>query len=690
MSGRVEQQGDDALDPEVERALWARTAALIVQAGASGYATTLIFTALYWQVSSRERLVGWAVAVLATNTATLVASLRLRNDLDHHRRHTGRLAGSHLLGAVTWGLLPIVALPEEPRWQAIMAAFHFGLIAAATTYASAIGRLFYPWTATLVALGVIGFGRTGSFGFVLAGVVVYGALFAIRLQQVGRAETIAAAIDALERQHLADQVVAEQERLVEVNGELEAANANLAEQASHDALTGLGNRVLFIDHLSTALARGRRDGTVTAVLFFDLDRFKVVNDSLGHAAGDALLRSVAERVQGVLRDGDVLSRLGGDEFTVLLTGMDDPSEGVEVAERIRDSFSEPFSLEGREVKTSASIGVSHDHDHRDGPDDLLRHADAALYRAKELGRDRVAVFDAGLRSALSDRLDLEIAIRTGLQRGEFGARYQPIVDPVTRDIVAIEALARWDRPGAGRQTASAFLPLVEEVGLGPELDAIIRAEAFAFRAELAGAVGDGVPVHVNVRPNELDATSVSALVASIEATGCPLDGVVIEITEDAVTDDTETAVAVLSEIRRRGLSVHLDDFGTGYSSLSLLARLPLDGLKLDRELVHGGVAPGAGRAVLAASVDLARRLGLHVVAEGIEDRDQAALVGALGCAQAQGWLWAPAVDRSTIVDWLRNGPPWQAGTIGSDGGQVEPRDASTVGDVADPRGTRAS
>lgn len=210
-------------------------------------------------------------------------------------------------------------------------------------------------------------------------------LFAVRLQQVGHSETIRAAIDARERELLIEQVVAERERLVEVNGELEAANRSLAEQASHDALTGLANRLLFIEHLSTALARGRRDGTTTAVLFFDLDRFKVVNDSLGHAAGDALLRSVATRVGTELRDGDVLSRLGGDEFTVLLTGLQDAAEAVEIADRISASFTRPFVLEGRQVRVSASIGVGLDHDHRDTPDDLLRHADAALYRAKGRG-----------------------------------------------------------------------------------------------------------------------------------------------------------------------------------------------------------------------------------------------------------------------------------------------------------------
>lgn len=643
----------------VEDRLWGRTATLLGQAGLAAYPTIVAVVSVFWTKADQGGLLLWAFAAALGNTIQTVGARRMAAG-DGRGASRRALVVGQIVSSTGWGSISLLALPEDPRWQALLVVFVYGLLASATIYSGAVRPLFYSGVLVLSTMSVIGFASAGSFGQLLAGVVVYGALVSIHLQSVGHADTVRAAVDAHERSVLAEELVGERERLVEVNEELAAANASLADQATHDTLTGLANRSLFTQHLTTAMARARREGSTIAVLFFDLDRFKVVNDSLGHAAGDALLREVGERVRPLLREGDALSRLGGDEFTVLLTNLADAEEAIAVAERVSSSFTAPFVLEGREVKMTASVGVSLDRDHLDEPDDLLRHADAALYRAKAAGRNQVAVFDAGLRDELQRRLDDEIEIRAALSAGEFSARFQPVIDPTSGRIVGAEALARWARPDGELRPASEFLPLAEEAGLGAELDGVVRREAFAFRARVAGLVDDDFVVHVNVSPSELDAEAMEVLLGAIGDAGCPPHGVVIEVTETAVASDVDRVVDVLREVRSRGVGVYLDDFGTGYSSLSLFARLPLDGLKLDRGLLLGGLRPGAGRAVVAATVDLATALGLPVVAEGVEQQDQAELVAALGCERAQGWLWASAVDGETFATWLRTGAPWRA------------------------------
>ncbi len=438
--------------------------------------------------------------------------------------------------------------------------------------------------------------------------------------------------------------------------ERKRAQERLAHQALHDPLTELPNRALFLDRLAVALARLRRRPSTLAVLFADVDRFKNVNDSLGHDAGDRLLVALARRLREVLRPGDALARFGGDEFAVLCEDVAE-ADVSPIADRILMSLGEPFAAGGREVFVSISVGIAlaDDADHR--PEALLRDADAAMYLAKERGRARYEIFDEAMRDQSTERLLLENALRRAPERGELRAMFQPIVRLTDGKMVAAEALVRWVHPERGLLEPAQFVPLAEETGLIVPVGGWVLDEACR---QAAGWPGDGQApaVSVNLSARQLNrADLVDAVDRALSKNGLDPDRLWLEITESVLMDDADTAVAALGRLRSLGVHLCVDDFGTGYSSLAYLRRFPVDALKVDRSFVAGLGANPEDSAIVEAVVSMAHSLRLSVVAEGVETDEQLARLRDLGCELAQGFYFAAPVPPTALVP-LRAASRW--------------------------------
>ncbi len=403
-----------------------------------------------------------------------------------------------------------------------------------------------------------------------------------------------------------------------------------------------------------------------AIVFLDIDHFKVVNDSLGHQAGDELLVKTADRIRQVLREGDVLARLGGDEFTVLLRDLGDLSEAVDTAHRVHRVFDAPFCLLGLSVPVTASVGVAFSAEGGVTPQELLRQADEAQYEAKERGRNRVEVFTPTLRPSTRRRLDREDELRRALSQGEIIAYFQPQVDLVTGRVVGAEALARWNHPTRGILSAAEFVPLAEQSDLILEVDAAIRSSAIAARVALADAgCAPQFRIWCNVSAHQLTtADPIADLVTQVEAAGCDPSGVGVELTETAVMAQPEAAAAQMERVRGLSVRVALDDFGTGHSSLALLRSMSVDELKIDRTFVAGMMTSGRDLAIVRAMCTIGREVGLVIVAEGVETLAQASMLTRLGCDRAQGFLWSPAVPLGELLVLVRSAFPTAAGPPG--------------------------
>ena len=440
-----------------------------------------------------------------------------------------------------------------------------------------------------------------------------------------------------------------------------AMEERLRHEALHDPLTGLPNRRLLMERLCAALDRGRRRGGGTALLFLDLDRFKLVNDSLGHPVGDQLLAAVAERLRAALRPADTVARFGGDEFAVLLDGAPGAEAALRTAEAVQRALAAPVALDGFEVFTSASIGVAVAGARADGPEALLRGADAAMYRAKARGPGRCELYDHAMHARALARLRVESDLRRALERGEVTAHYQPIVNLATGRVSGVEALARWRHPERGWVQPDEFVPAAEDTGLILELGRRVLAEACGRAREWGGALPGGAPVDVSVNLSVkqlAQADLVEQVRAALDESGLPAARLRLEVTESVLVADPAAAAATLRRLKELGVRVWMDDFGTGYSSLSALHRLPIDGLKVDRSFVAAMGQDGRTGQVVASVMAMARGLGLEVVAEGIERADQLAGLRLLGCDAGQGWLFSPAVDSAALRDLLAAGRAW--------------------------------
>ena len=427
----------------------------------------------------------------------------------------------------------------------------------------------------------------------------------------------------------------------------------LAHDAGHDPLTDLPNRAMLMDHLDATIARSRRSGSVAAALFLDLDRFKLVNDAMGHAAGDDLLVQFSHRLRSVLRGSDLGARTGGDEFVVVCSDLNATEDAEAIARRIAEVLRDPFTIAGRTVFVSASIGIALADDTCDAGD-LLRNADAAAYRAKERGRNRYEVFDDVLRTATAAALEIETDLHRAIERHQLFLRYQPVVELGTGRLVGTEVLVRWQHPVRGLLAPDEFLPAAEASGLIVAIGRQVLDLAIGALSDLPESL---VPtIAMNVSPRELAQPDlVDAVRHHLTERGVAPERLCIEITESAVLDEVETAIATLQSLRDIGVRLAIDDFGTGYSSLSYLRRLPVDVVKIDKSFTSEIGADGANVTIVAGIIGLARGLGLEVIAEGIETRRQLTVLQDLGCTLGQGYLFsAPvAIDDLLAIDFER-------------------------------------
>ena len=438
----------------------------------------------------------------------------------------------------------------------------------------------------------------------------------------------------------------------------------LRHHAFHDALTGLPNRALFMDRLTHALVRARHNQNHRfAIVLLDLDRFKLVNDTLGHVAGDELLVSVGQRLESCLRPGDTVARMGGDEFMLLLEDVGGLEDARSVAERIQRALAVPLPLAGHDVVASASIGIAVGDGSITEPHELLRDADTAMYEAKANGSGQLVSFDARMHDRAVERLQLESALRSAIERGELMVYYQPIVDLHTRRILGFEALARWRHASLGYVAPIRFIPLAEETGLIAEIGAWVLGSAAAQASRLRTLFPALAPMsmHVNmsVRQMQQDPNLLERVDQALAQSKLAPELLTIESTESVIMEEAEKGERLLSALRSRGIRVCMDDFGTGYSSLSYLHRFRVDSLKIDISFVRDLTDPNNGRGEIVRTIlTLAKTLGLGVVAEGIETRAQLARLVELGCGEGQGFLFSPPVDGATIEALLRHPPDW--------------------------------
>ena len=426
--------------------------------------------------------------------------------------------------------------------------------------------------------------------------------------------------------------------------------------AMHDTVTGLANRALLSERVDEALGRLVPGREYVCVLMLDLDGFKRVNDSLGHARGDALLRDVAQRLMGALRPSDTIARLGGDEFAVLLAGLVRPDEVEVVAQRLLDALKTPFSAAGRAVHLGASVGVASARSRSVTVASLLADADLAMYEAKRSGKGRYVVFAPTLRKAAAGRLALEEDLRAAVAGGAFALHFQPVVDLVTGRWQGAEALLRWPHPTRGMVPPLEFIPLAEDTGLVVPLGEWVLDNALNQRASWAGLVRDGgafdIAVNVSVR-QLVEPGFVDFVGTAVERSGLPPSSITLEMTESVFLDDSHANIRALEALHDIGVRIALDDFGTGYSSLSYLRRLRIDVLKLDRSFVSGLLGSAQDRAVTRAVIDIANHLDLELVAEGIETSEQLDLLRQLGCRLGQGYLLHRPMPAEVIADGMR-------------------------------------
>ncbi|HWF49817.1 MAG TPA: EAL domain-containing protein [Solirubrobacteraceae bacterium] len=436
--------------------------------------------------------------------------------------------------------------------------------------------------------------------------------------------------------------------------ERKLARDALTYQARHDPLTGLPNRGLFLDRLEHGIARAKRSHSTLAVLFLDIDDFKLVNDTLGHEAGDRLLVEMTPRLQAALRPGDTVARFGGDEFVVLCEDLTSEPDATRIAERIAFACSRPVTLGPHQHFVTISAGVVVVDNGSSTATDLLRDADAAMYRAKAMGKGRVELFDTSMRERLIERIALESDLRLAIDRHEFRLHYQPVISLDGGQIIGMEALLRWEHPERGLLHPAQFMPVAESTGLIVPIGEWAIEEACRQAAgwrDARGPAGPHLTVSVNLSPRQVARSELASSVTRIlSLTGLEASLLDLEITERVLHDDGEASAKVLHELKGLGVRLVLDDFGTGYSSLSYLKRFTIDALKIDRSFVNGLGRDAENGAIVNAVLGMARALDVGVTAEGVETRDQLARLRASGCAFAQGYLFSEPIPSDDVPE----------------------------------------
>jgi diguanylate cyclase (GGDEF)-like protein len=442
-------------------------------------------------------------------------------------------------------------------------------------------------------------------------------------------------------------------RLAEEERSRKAQEEWMRHQAYHDAITSLPNRASFTTHLGEALRRAKRAGWLLGILFLDLDLFKRVNDSLGHDAGDRLLRIAAERIRRAVREADPIFRMGGDEFTVLLEDVRGAEEAGAVAQRVLDALAEPVQLDHHEISVTASIGIAMFPKDDVLEERLVKSADTAMYRAKDLGRNRYAFFAPEMNERVEHQMKMEAALRHALKHREFVLHYQPRVSAVSGRVTGVEALLRWQHSEWGLIGPARFVPILEETGLIVPVGAWVLAEA--CREAKRWQIPDRPPVRVSVNLSSRQFRSeglLKTVSAALRASGLPAGLLELELTESLLMDNVENAMEVLHRLKALGASISIDDFGTGYSSLGYLKRFPIDSLKIDRSFVRDIGSSAKDAAIVDAICALARSLDIGLVAEGVEHAWQAEYVCARHCTELQGYLFSRPVPAEAVADAL--------------------------------------
>lgn len=441
----------------------------------------------------------------------------------------------------------------------------------------------------------------------------------------------------------------------------------LLHDAFHDSLTSLPNRALFIELLEHALQQARKDKDyLFAVLFLDLDRFKVVNDSLGHVVGDQLLIEISRRLERCVRGVDTVARLGGDEFTILLDGIKDIADATNVADRIQTELAVPVNLKGHEVFTTASIGVTLSSAGCDRPENLLRDADTAMYRAKALGKARYQVFEVGMHTRAVALLKLETDLWRAIERQEFRLHYQPIVSLKTGKILAFEAVIRWEHPERGLVFPAEFIHVVEETGLIVPIGWWTLDEACRQARSWQTQFFSNPPLAMSVNLSTKQFMQPDLIVQidkTLKKAGLDAHLLGLEITESTIMENAEVASATLNQLRARGIHLCIDDFGTGYSSFSYLHRFPIDTLKIDRSFVSRMVLSEENVQIVGTIVTLARHLGVDVVAEGVETEEQLSRIRGMDCEQVQGYFFSKPMDSHTAGALIGSEAQWGSSLV---------------------------
>ena len=423
-------------------------------------------------------------------------------------------------------------------------------------------------------------------------------------------------------------------------------------QAYHDQLTHLPNRVLFKDRLEVAIAQATRRSGSLAVMFVDIDRFKLVNDTYGHSEGDLLLRGVATRLKETLRRGDTLARLGGDEFTILLPDINQPEDAEIIARKVLDLMQMPFQLSRGDFRVSASIGIALFPRDGDSAESLTQHADVAMYQVKRSGRNGFRFFDTELNAHYRQRIELENDLRTALERNEFELFFQPQVSVSQRRVIAVEALIRWHHPIHGLLSPASFIQVAEEVGLISGISRWVIDRAAQQLAHWRAAGYSDLRMSFNLSPHDFDREGIVEIIRETLARHrLPPDAMDVEITESVMMQDTAAVTAKVKQLREVGVGISIDDFGTGYSALAYLQKFPISALKIDRSFVRDLDSPGT-HPIISAITGIARGFGHHLVAEGVETAAQAKMLRNLGCDCMQGYFFSRPADSTTISKLL--------------------------------------